>query len=288
MNGLASPASFSWYPGHMLKAEKAIREKLPLIDLAIEVVDARAPLSTRNYNLERRGRVLARMIVMAKTDLADPKVTQTWLRHFQAQGIGCVQMDRFSQRSRLATIQALTRAARATIESARQRRRSHTISRAMVLGVPNVGKSTLINIIAGQRRATTGPVPGVTRGQQWIAVNEELELLDTPGVMLPRIANEETALKLGALSVIKDSLLDFTAVFDYLVQHLDLITSGVLAARYRIDNETRDVADILEKIGRDRGFLRAGGEVDREKAAVQIVKEFREGTLGRFSLEQPP
>lgn len=280
-------AKMSWYPGHMRKALREIEKKLPLFDVVIEVVDARVPQSSRNRNITNVIGQKARLLVLVKGDLADASVTSAWRRYFPDHGFPCLATH---HRDRTATGKLITQIR--DIEAADRSRRGARHPRlrplrAMVVGVPNVGKSSLINQLVRRRRTKTGPRPGVTRHQAWIVLDEGLELLDTPGVMYPRVTDAQTGLNLGLIAALKDELIGEEALADYLCCRLNVQNPDAFRNFYKLDGRPANGDELLTGVGRRRRLLRPGGEVDRRTAAKVLLQDFREGRLGRFSLERP-
>lgn len=268
-----------WFPGHMAKARKMIRDNLKLVQVVIELIDARIPRSSRNPDIDSVLGTKARVIVLNKADLADPSQTRAWLEVLAVDGVPVVQLDSLGGRG----FGKIPRIIRETVKPGR----TGTI-RGMVVGIPNVGKSTFINRFAGQRAAPTGARPGITRGKQWIRVAPAIELLDTPGVLWPRFDDREVGLKLAATGAIKEEVVDSEVVSLWLLGWLKGNYPGVLKRRYQLLALPADTEVMLETIGLKRGLVRPGGQVDRFKAAVVLLKEFREGRLGRFTLDPCP
>lgn len=268
-----------WYPGHMAKARKMIRDNLKLVQVVFELVDARIPRSSRNPDIDSVLGAKPRVLILNKADLADPSQTRAWLEVLATGRVPVVQLDSFSGRG----FGKIPRIVRQTCKPAR----TGTI-RGMVVGIPNVGKSTFINRFAGQRTAHTGARPGITRGKQWIRVAPGIELLDTPGVLWPRFEDREVGLKLAATGAVKEEVVDSEGVSLWLLGWLKVNYPGVLKRRYRLLALPADTNVLLETIGLKRGLVRSGGQVDRFKAATALLKDFREGRLGRFTLDPCP
>ncbi|MEW6448416.1 MAG: ribosome biogenesis GTPase YlqF [Bacillota bacterium] len=268
-----------WYPGHMAKARKTIRENLMLVQVVFELIDARIPRSSRNPDIDSVLGTKARVLILNKADLADPSQTRAWAAALAAGGVPVVQLDSVSGRG----FGKIPRIIRQTAKPGR----TGTI-RGMVVGIPNVGKSTFINRFSGQRAAPAGARPGITRGKQWIRVAPGIELLDTPGVLWPRLDDREVGLKLAATGALKEEVTDSEEVSLWLLDWLKANYPGVLKRRYRLLALPADTEVLLETIGLKRGLVRSGGQVDRFKAAVALLKEFREGRLGRFTLDPCP
>lgn len=278
----------SWYPGHMLKAERQMREKLGLIDVVVEVVDARCPQATRNPAFAELVQHRAHVIAMGKADLADPDTTRLWARHFEAAGLTC-QYYHHHQRDTIARLLAALQRA----DAAARRARGSTTPRlrplrAMIVGFPNVGKSSLINLALGKKRATVGPRPGVTRHQQWIALSPQVELLDTPGIFVPRVADPETGLKLGLVAALKDEHVGEELLAEYFFYRLHQLGKEPWKKLYSLEFYPDHISDLLDGIARSCGFLRPGGVLDRTEAAKRLLHDLRAGKLGQHSFETPP
>ncbi len=261
-----------WYPGHMVKAKREIIQYLQQVDMVVELADARAPASTRNPDLQEINRKPV-LIALTKDDLADPDVTQQWLAFWRSRDISAVVLDLQHNRGVSTLLQAIQ-----TLAPPKRR-----LPRALVVGIPNVGKSTLINRFAGRSSAKTGAKPGVTRGRQWIKA-KTVQLLDTPGVLWPKFANQDAAQRLALLAAIRDDIFDWEETALWLLNHLEECYPDVLSQRYQA---TSHGVDWLDEIGRRRGCLRSGGIVDTELAAKALLQDFRTGKLGRISLESP-
>lgn len=273
-----------WYPGHMTKAKRQMQEDMKLIDLIIELVDARVPLSSRNPDIDEMGRNKARLILLNKADLADERQNEAWKSFFQEKGFFVVKIDSRSG-SGMKTIQnVIQEACREKIERDRRRGIKNRPIRAMVVGIPNVGKSTFINTFAGKACAKTGNKPGVTKGKQWIRLNKGVELLDTPGILWPKFEDQEVGIRLACVGSIKDDILNMEELSLNLITFLQEKYPSALKERYGIEEEGNSV-QILENIARARGCLKKGDELDYTKTAGIIFDDFRSGRLGRITLE---
>lgn len=277
-----------WYPGHMAKAKRLIKEKLKLIDVVIELLDARIPASSRNPELNKIIAGKSRIVVLNKADLADPEATRAWIDYFQRQGLTAVPVNAATGEGINKVVAAAKKIAAPVMERLQKKGRLPRPVRAMILGIPNVGKSSLINRLSGQKKAKVEDRPGVTRGQQWIRIGSDFELLDTPGVLWPKLGDKEVALKLAFTGAIKDDLLNIEEIAGELIRWLQLNAPGALTRRYGIDETGKEREEILGAIGRKRGFLVSGGEVDTFKTAGLVLNEFRAGLLGKFTLDLPP
>lgn len=281
--------NIQWYPGHMTKAKRAMKEDVKLIDLVIELVDARVPFSSRNPDIDQLGAGKARLVLLNKSDLADESLNRRWARWFEAQGMYVVKIDA-RNKSTLKQIQAVVQeACKEKIERNRRRGILNRPIRAMVVGIPNVGKSTFINSFAGKACAKTGNKPGVTKGNQWIRLNKSLELLDTPGILWPRFEDQQVGIKLALIGSINDEILDKDELAMRLIRFLKANYPQVLKERYQLEggHEAAGAEEVLARVARIRSCLVKGGELDLGKAARLLLDDFRSGRLGRVTLEQP-
>lgn len=278
--------NIQWYPGHMTKAKRAMQEDIKLIDLIIELVDARAPLSSRNPDIDELGKGKARMILLNKADLSDERANQEWVRYFEEKGFQVIKIDARS-RADLKQIQpVIQKACKEKIERDRRRGIINRPIRAMVVGIPNVGKSTFINSFAGKAAAKTGNKPGVTKGNQWIRLNKQVELLDTPGILWPKFEDQQVGLRLAFLGSISDTILNSDELAVELLGFLLENRPELLEERYGITKEST-AAQAIEQIAVSRACLMKGGGYDLPRAAKLLIDDFRSGKLGRITLEQP-
>ncbi|MCI8674275.1 MAG: ribosome biogenesis GTPase YlqF [Lachnospiraceae bacterium] len=276
-----------WYPGHMTKAKRAMQEDIKLIDLVIELVDARAPLSSRNPDIDELGRQKARLILLNKADLADEACNRQWSQWFQDQGFHVLKINARSGAGFKAINDTVAQACKEKIERDRKRGILNRPVRAMVVGIPNVGKSTFINSFAKKAAAKTGNKPGVTRGNQWIRLNKNLELLDTPGILWPKFEDQAIGLKLALIGSVKDDILNMEELAVELVKLLRSLYPFVMEERYGFSVSEEEPWKALEEIARVRKCLAKGGAYDTEKAAAMLLDDFRNGKLGRITLEIP-
>lgn len=277
---------FQWYPGHMTKAKRQMAEDIKLVDMVIELVDARIPMSSRNPDIDQLGQNKMRLILLNKADLADQAVTQNWKNYFEGQGMFVVTLDS-RNRGYMKQVQGIIDQASAKkIERDRKRGIKNRPIRAMVVGIPNVGKSTFINSFAGKSVTKTGNKPGVTKGKQWIRLNKNVELLDTPGILWPKFEDQMVGLRLACIGSIKDDIIQLEELSVELMKLLKQQYPGALATRYGVD-ETLSEEVLLEEIAVARNCVAAGGNNDIGKAALILLDEFRSGKLGRVSLETP-
>lgn len=281
--------NYQWYPGHMTKAIRSMQEDIKLIDLVIELIDARIPIASRNPEIDKLGKNKARLILMSKSDLADAAVNSAWIAYYKTQGIPAILIDS-RKGSGLKEIQeAVNVACKEKIERDRKRGIINRPVRAMVAGIPNVGKSTFINAYAGKACTKTGNKPGVTKGKQWIRLNKNLELLDTPGVLWPKFEDEMVGLHLAMIGSINDEILQTEELAVQILNFMGKNYSQRILERYQVEiaEDNEDMFSVLGEIAVKRGCLKKGGEPDLEKAAGIVMDEFRSGILGRISIEQP-
>ena len=279
--------NYQWYPGHMTKAKRQMQGDIRLIDLVIELVDARIPLSSRNPDIDELGKNKARLILLNKSDLSDENANRQWSDWFQKKGFYVVELDA-RKRNRMNQIQsAIMEACREKIERDRKRGIRNRPVRAMVVGIPNVGKSTFINSFAGKACAKTGNKPGVTKGKQWIRLNKSVELLDTPGILWPRFDDQSVGLRLALIGSMNDDLLNTDELSLELITYLTAHYPGALSERYQVSEDHDRPVEILEEIARKRNCIQKGNEIDYSKAANLVIDEFRSGRIGRITLELP-
>ena len=278
--------NIQWYPGHMTKARRAMEEDVKLVDLVIELVDARAPFSSRNPDIDQMAKGKARMVLLNKADLADGDSCARWTQWFENQGICVVKIDA-RNRGTLKAVQAkVGGACREKIERDHRRGILNRPIRAMVVGIPNVGKSTFINSFAGKASAKTGNRPGVTKGNQWIRLNKTLELLDTPGILWPRFEDQRAGLRLALIGSINDEILNKEELAAELIRFLNQSFPQTLQERYGLENQA-DPYVCLEEIAKKRSCLAKGGQPDIPRASALLLDDFRSGRLGTITLEQP-
>lgn len=274
----------NWYPGHMARAKRQLSDQLSRVDVVIELCDARLPFSSRNPDLMRLTAKKERVLLLGKSDLADPNLTNQWLNIFRAQGLTCQALDMNKQaKSALALID---RAAKETVERAAQRGIKKTV-RAMVVGVPNVGKSTLINRLHGGSIAKVGDMPGVTRANQWVKISPYLELMDSPGLLWPRLDDPLAARRLAYIAAIRDEVVDTAQLSIQLLTDLIDMAPQAVQERFKIKDLSLRGPELLDAVCQGRGFLMKGGMYDTERACKVILDEFRGGKLGRITLEAP-
>lgn len=277
-----------WFPGHMAKTRRKITESLSLVDAVVEIVDARIPLSSRNPELAD---IVARkpiLILLNKCDLADPNATDRWIRFFKSLNIPAVAVDCRSGRGVNSVVPAIRELLKEKIEQNSAKGMTGKAIRVMVAGIPNVGKSSFINRLARGNRAKVEDRPGVTRGNQWFAVEKGLELLDTPGVLWPKFEDAAVGLKLAFTGAVKDTILDIETLATEFLKVIAVPYKFLLDTRYKTDLDvSKEPYDLLCDIGKKRGMVIRGGEVDTERAAVMLLDEYRSGKIGKITLEFP-
>ena len=278
----------NWYPGHMAKSRRLLQDQLRAVDAVIELCDARAPLATRNPDLEKLTRGKARILILNKADLADDKETARWVEYFRIQGLSAMRFNSNGGKTKeiLARIQEATRPA---VERAAARGVKKTV-RLMIIGIPNVGKSTFINRIHGSGIAKASDRPGVTRSNQWVKIGPYLELLDTPGMLPPRMDDQDGARLLAYLGSIRDQIMNTEELAGQLLMHLQAINPAAVAARFKLpEGEIYDDPQLaLEAACRGRGWMISGGRPDVDRAAALVLDEFRAGRAGKISIERAP
>ncbi len=277
-----------WYPGHMTKTKRMIQENVKLVDVVIELVDARIPLSSKNPDIDIFAKDKHRIIILNKVDLANPHITNEWKQYFESKGFSVVLANSVKGDG-INNVYTTARELMAEkIERLRQRGRIFVPIRSMIVGIPNVGKSTLINKYVGKKITETGDRPGVTRSKQWVKIKKDFELLDTPGILWPKFTDQQVGIKLAITGAINDKILDIETLSLELIKILVNLDKTIIEKRYSIELEENDQPlDILQKIARKRGFIAKGNELDIERCAIIVVDEFRGNKLGSISLERP-
>lgn len=288
----------NWYPGHMVKTKRQILEDLKLIDIVVEILDARIPISSQNPDINQLIKDKKRIVVLNKCDLADDVQNQKWVKTFERKQIPAVLVDSNSGKGIPEVVKKIEQVYAGKEEKFSNKGRIGKSIRVMVLGIPNVGKSSFINRITKKNVATVGNKPGVTRQKQWVRINEEIELLDTPGILWPKFESQEVGLKLAYTGTIKDDVLETIEVGYELLKELLKLHLSLLVDRYKLDineikevmknknlEENEKVVEVMEMMGRKRGAIISGGRVDLEKVARMILEEYRSGKIGRITLE---
>ena len=281
--------SLQWFPGHMKKARRLIEENLKMVDVVVELLDARIPVSSANPMLAEIIKGKPRLVALNKSDLADQGRTRAWLQHFQAQGIKAVAIDSIKGKGMKELVTLAEELARPWTDKLVAKGARPRAARCMILGIPNVGKSSLINRLAGAVKAKAADKPGVTRAKQWIKIGRNLELLDMPGILWPKFEDQRVGLKLAFTGAINDDIYDREAVAVLLLETLRRAHPERLRERFKFKEELPEGGpELLEAIGRKRGCLVKGGSVDLEKAQTIVLTEFRGGKLGQVTLDEPP
>lgn len=282
--------NIQWYPGHMTRAKRKIAEDLKLVDVVIELVDARIPMSSRNPDVDQIVGGKPRIIVLNKSDLSDENANRLWIKYYTASNTRVILANSIKGTG----LKEATTAAKLLMKEKIDRLKSRGLLvktiRALIIGIPNVGKSTLINKMAGRSVAQTGDKPGVTKAKQWIKINPELELLDTPGILWPKFKDEQVALNLAFTGAIKDDILDVHEIGIKLLERLQQDFFKNLKEKYKLEDSHKEMSvyDLFNDIGKKRGCLIAGGEIDIRRVAVLLLDDFRGGRIGNITLELPP
>ncbi|MFS0561226.1 ribosome biogenesis GTPase YlqF [Terribacillus sp. 179-K 1B1 HS] len=280
--------TIQWFPGHMAKARREVEEKLKLVDFVIELVDARAPEASQNPMLRKVLGNKPKMVVLMKKDLADISVTDAWIRHYEEQGTPALAVNADEK----GDIQSVIQRAHDMHAAKREKWKRKGVQnpppgRAMIIGIPNVGKSTLINRLASKKIAKTGDRPGVTTQQQWIKVKKDFELLDTPGILWPKFEDPQVGLVLAAIGTIKDQILPMEEVATFILAYLKEHYPTQLAERYAIEDISMDTVEMFTHIGRLRGALEAGGAINYEKTYEIIIRDLRSKRIANVTFEKP-
>ena len=277
---------FQWYPGHMTKAKRQMQEDIKLIDVVIELVDARIPVSSKNPDIEQLAQNKSRILLLNKSDMADPAVTEKWIRSYEEKGYLTLAVNSKKKNELKKVNQLIQKACQEKIERDRRRGILNRPVRAMIAGIPNVGKSTFINSFAGKACTKTGNKPGVTKGKQWIRLNKQVELLDTPGILWPKFEDQTVGQHLAFIGSIKDELIQSVDLALDLIEFLIPEYPGVLAEHYQ-GQEGSDSVEVLKELAENRGCIQKGNELNYDKAAFLLLDDFRNGRLGNLTIERP-
>ena len=277
-----------WFPGHMAKTKRLITEHLKAVDVAVELLDARIPMSSANPMVENLVQNKPRIIVLNKSDLADVKITEKWIEYFKKEDIDVIPVSTYNGKDKKKLINLIREKAKPVLEKWQRRGLKNRSVRIMILGIPNVGKSTLINFLSGSKATRTANTPGHTKGKQWVSLSSGLDLLDTPGVLWPKFEDQNAALKLAATGAIAGEIFDSYEVVTTLLAALKEISPQILKEKYDIEDVNQDTQILLELIGKRRGCLLPGGEIDSTRAEALVLTDFRSGKLGRVTLDMPP
>lgn len=280
--------SIQWFPGHMTKTKRMIKASLPLVDAVVEILDARIPESSKNPDLQSLIEGKPRIVILNKCDTADDASTQKWISWYRNQGIAAIAADCRSGKGLNKFIPTVKQVLAELIEKYESKGMSGRVLHLMVVGIPNVGKSSFINRLAGQKKAKVEDRPGVTRTKQWIRLADDIELLDMPGVLWPKFEDMSVGEKLAFTGAVKDDVVDIETLACRLLYVLNGLYKDELTARYKIEtSQNEDGYELLKKVGKARGMLISGGEINTERAAITVLDEFRGGKLGRITLELP-
>ncbi len=277
-----------WFPGHMTKTKRMIEEHLKAVDVVAELLDARIPVSSANPMVEELVSGKPRIIILNKADLANPRATDQWISYYEKKGIPVLPMSVGNSKNKKKLLQVIRDTAEPILAKWKRRRMKSRSVRLMILGIPNVGKSSLINFLAGTAATRTANTPGQTRGKQWVRLSEGLDLLDTPGVLWPKFDDQTAALRLAATGAIAGDVFNASEVVAELMSSLAKTSPEILKEQYNIENPDQDPQVLLEQAGRRRGCLLPGGNIDFDRAEMVVLRDFRNGKLGRITLDPIP
>lgn len=282
--------NIQWFPGHMTKTKRQIQASLKLVDAVAEIIDARIPVSSRNPDLDSIIQNKPRVVLMNKCDMADPSSTQKWINYYKNNGIVAIPIDCKTGRGINKFVSSVNEVLKEKIEKQKAKGLLNPTVRVMIVGIPNVGKSTFINRISKNRKAKAEDKPGVTRGNQWFTINKGFEVLDTPGVLWPKFEDKIVGERLAFTGAVKDQIMDTELLAMRLLDFLKVEKNPIFVERFKLQNEPiEDIEsyELLELIGRKRGMLISGGEIDTERAAIMLLDEYRSAKLGKYTFELP-
>ena len=280
--------NIQWFPGHMTKAQRMIEDNVTLVDAVCEIIDARIPRASRNPDIDRLAAGKPRLVILNRVDLADPVLTKRWREYFERQGVAVLETDAKSGKGVGGFVPAVRRLLDAKLKEYEAKGQVGRPLRVMILGIPNVGKSTFINKVAGRKAAIAGDKPGVTRGRQWISIDKSLDLLDTPGILWPKFDSQEVGELLAVTNAIKADVVDKETLGANFMLRLRRMYPDALRERYKIEpDEELNGYELLEAAAKKRGFLVSRGEYDIERMANTLLNEYHDGKLGRLTLEMP-
>ena len=285
---MSEPQSIQWFPGHMTKTKRMIEEHLKAVDVVAELLDARIPVSSANPMVEELVSGKPRIIILNKADLANPRATDQWISYYEKKGIPVLPMSVGNSKNKKKLLQVIRDTAEPILAKWKRRGMKSRSVRLMILGIPNVGKSSLINFLAGTAATRTANTPGHTRGKQWVRLSEGLDLLDTPGVLWPKFDDQTAALRLAATGAIAGDVFNASEVVAELMSSLAKTSPEILKEQYNIENPDQDPQVLLEQAGRRRGCLLPGGNIDFDRAEMVVLRDFRNGKLGRITLDPIP
>ncbi|MDU2162859.1 ribosome biogenesis GTPase YlqF [Intestinibacter bartlettii] len=277
----------NWYPGHMKKTKEMVQNNLKLVDVVIELLDARIPLSSKNPEIDKLAHNKPRVVVLNKSDLSDRAKLNKWISYYQSKGIKSIPVDTLKGSGVNKIVEECKNVTKEKMDALKEKGRKERAIRVMIVGVPNVGKSSLINKLTGRKSTQTGDRPGVTKGKQWVRLKGNLELLDTPGILWPKFEDQKIALNLAFTRAIKDEILDIDTLGLKFIEKMSEIEPEKLKARYKLDSLGEEPLETMEMIGRKRGFILGRNELDYTRIAKTVLNEFREGKLGQITLEVP-
>ena len=277
----------NWYPAHMKKTKEMVQNNLKLVDVVIELLDARIPLSSKNPEIDKLAQNKPRVVVLNKSDLSDKAKLNKWISYYQSKGIKAIPVDTLKGNGVNKIVEECKNATKEKMDALKEKGRKERAIRVMIVGVPNVGKSSLINKLTGRKSTQTGDRPGVTKGKQWVRLKGNLELLDTPGILWPKFEDQKIALNLAFTRAIKDEILDIDTLGLKFIEKMSEIEPEKLKARYKLDSIGEEPLETMEMIGRKRGFILGRNELDYTRIAKTVLNEFREGKLGQITLEVP-
>ena len=277
----------NWYPGHMKKTKDLVRDNLKLVDVVVELLDARIPFSSKNPDINKLAGNKPRVVILNKSDLADKSKLDMWIRYYKNQGIKAIPVDTLKGVGVNRLVEECKNVVKDKMNALKEKGRKERPVRVMIVGVPNVGKSSIINKLTGRKSAITGDKPGVTKGKQWVRLKGNLELLDTPGILWPKFEDQEVALNLAFCRSIKDEILDIETLALRLIRKLMKIEPQKLKERYKLENLGETDIETMDMIGRKRGFITGRKELDYTRIATTVLNEFRDGKIGKISLEVP-
>ena len=277
----------NWYPGHMKKTKEMVQNNLKLVDVVIELLDARIPLSSKNPEIDKLAHNKPRVVVLNKSDLSDKAKLNKWISYYQSKGIKAIPVDTLKGSGVNKIVEECKNVTKEKMDALKEKGRKERAIRVMIVGVPNVGKSSLINKLTGRKSTQTGDRPGVTKGKQWVRLKGNLELLDTPGILWPKFEDQKIALNLAFTRAIKDEILDIDTLGLKFIEKMSDIEPEKLKARYKLDSLGEEPLETMEMIGRKRGFILGRNELDYTRIAKTVLNEFREGKLGQITLEVP-
>ena len=277
----------NWYPGHMKKTKEMVQNNLKLVDVVIELLDARIPLSSKNPEIDKLAHNKPRVVVLNKIDLSDREKLYKWISYYQSKGIKAIPVDTLKGSGVNKIVEECKNVTKEKMDALKEKGRKERAIRVMIVGVPNVGKSSLINKLTGRKSTQTGDRPGVTKGKQWVRLKGNWELLDTPGILWPKFEDQKIALNLAFTRAIKDEILDIDTLGLKFIEKMSDIEPEKLKARYKLDSLGEEPLETMEMIGRKRGFILGRNELDYTRIAKTVLNEFREGKLGQITLEVP-